>query len=211
MTTRVFISCAGALALLVVAACGSDLAKKSSDAGSDSGAGKGDAGLTWKPDASGLGTGSGDAGADASVRMCAQAREPLPSIVLPRCTAVTRDCVAACSGAKAGDCRDACVKADKHPASAGGLNCSACVYLQLFACADQNGCHASTADTFCCIADKCPAGSASNCTDTMCNNQVTAAITCTYSAAPDCLDFTKNLIAECFASADDAGTADAGQ
>lgn len=219
-------------AWLAVAACGDsagdDAAKKHGDAGSaahvsgaqhDAG---GDAGkLVWHPDAnidfdaSDDPSGGGamqalDAGSALAGRDCAKERMPLPAAVLPRCRASTRDCVAACAGsADADTCRGTCLKADDMPPEPTyGLDCQGCVYLQLFGCLDQGGCHDGVAEVFCCIEDKCPTGSADNCGDQMCGNEIRAAATCGYYKKMECLDFLGGTINQCF-EGQSAGT-DAG-
>jgi hypothetical protein len=211
-------------AWLVMAACGDsgagDGAKKHADAGSgasharrDAGAGTHeDAGkLVWHPDASldsgfddgtsrGGATPALDAGSPLAGRDCAKRRMPLPAVLLPRCRASTRDCVAACASADDADmCRSACLKADDMPADTSyGLDCQGCVFLQLFGCLDQGGCDDGVAEVFCCLEDKCPTGSADNCGDQMCGNEIRAAVTCGYYTKMECLDFLGGTIDQCF-------------
>ena len=166
------------LCLLVAMGCGDDDDPAPADGGSD--AGERDAGdsgpLVWTPKDAGA-SGSGGSGSVATAgssgsdgRMCARPRQPLPAVLLPRCAPATRDCVADCAGAaEPGDCRDACVDADTTPPDAMyGVDCSGCVYLQLFACIDKAKCHQGVADVFCCIEDKCPAGSPEGCGEERC-------------------------------------------
>lgn len=197
------------LALGVLAAC-SDDENGATDAGKDSG-------LVWTPDAGG--GDPADSGADAGlVRACAKPREAFPAAALPRCTAETGACVAACeSAANAGACRDACVAKDKHaPLAARGaaIGCQSCISLQLFACADQGDCHDPVAGLFCCLADKCPAGSADGCSGAMCGTEIDSALTCIVNVEPQCADYTSGFIGDCFegftVDDEDAGT-DAGQ
>jgi hypothetical protein len=180
-------------------------------------------GRVWMPDSGtnagssgsgGAGTGgSSGSASDAGTlegRMCAQPRMPLPQVLLPRCTAATRDCIAACmSDADPEACREGCIMSDATAAEPTyGVDCAACIYLQLFACVDQAGCRDGVAEVFCCIADQCPAGSPEGCGDMRCPNQIRAALTCGYLADQSCVDLLADPIASCFPPADDedAGT-----
>ncbi|HEX2677707.1 MAG TPA: hypothetical protein VHM19_13740 [Polyangiales bacterium] len=195
---------------LALGACSDSKSSKKSDAGEDSGAGK-DSGLKWMPDSGGLGT--GDSGV---VRDCAKPKQDLSPKLLPRCSNDTLKCIEGCEnkGTDRDACQSACLKADTTPPIPGtGLGCQACIYLQLLTCADQNGCHDSVSDFFCCVSDKCPSGSASDCTDKMCSTPVDDALTCVASAHPTCLDFTMENVGKCFGdtgSGNDAGAGDAG-
>jgi hypothetical protein len=140
--------------------------------------------------------------------MCARPRQPLPPALLPRCSADTRACVAACPQAADPDmCREQCLKADTTPRDpTTGVDCSGCVYVQLFACVDRANCHTGVADVFCCIEANCPAGSPEGCGEQHCSSQIRTALTCGYYADMSCLDFLGSSISGCFA----AGDADAG-
>jgi hypothetical protein len=220
-------------AWLAVAACGNSAGKDGADKHADAGpaaragahhdAGHDAGKLVWHPDASldfdaSDGTSGGgatqalDAGSALAGRDCAKRRMPLPATVLPRCRASTRACVAACAGSDDADmCRSACLKADDMPAEATyGLDCQGCVYLQLFGCLDQGGCHDGVAEVFCCIEDKCPAGSAENCGDQMCGNEIRAAATCGYYTKMECLDFLSGTIDQCFEGQSATGDAGSG-
>lgn len=205
---------------LLAASCGSSNAgKKTSDAACNGGtdAGKDAGKLVWHPPDAGADTGSsthagsgGAHAADAGLagRSCAQVRKPLPAQLLPRCAASTRSCIAGCMQASDPDsCRSACIKADHTPAeSQYGVACNTCVFLQLFGCIDQAGCHDGVAEALCCLEDKCPTGSADNCGQDMCGNELRAAATCGYYAKMECLDYLSGPIGQCFQPAEeDAG------
>jgi hypothetical protein len=136
---------------------------------------------------------------------------PLPAMVLPRCSASTRDCIAACpQSADPEMCRDACIDADTTPPEPRyNLDCGACIYLQLFACIDAADCHEGVADAFCCFADRCPAGSAEGCGEQMCARELDVALTCGYFADMSCLDFLSGMIDECY-DASGSAESDAG-
>ena len=195
-----------------LAACATDGGgSQASNPGAHADAGERDAGpLVWHPPDAGVikdppikpGTNS-DAG---SAAMCAMRRSPLPSALLPRCEVGTGQCMAGCTTASDPDsCRKTCLEADHMPAeSTYGLDCKGCIYLQLFACIDAAGCHDAVADVFCCLADKCPAGSPENCGDLNCADPITTALTCGYYANMECTDFTKGMIAQCYGGDVDA-------
>jgi hypothetical protein len=156
------------------------------------------------------GGGSGGSGGSGGLegRMCAEPRDFLPDAFLPRCGAETAECIAACaSEADADACRDACISADTTPAEPQfGLNCAACIYLTLFACIDMTACHDGVAEVFCCIEDNCPSGSPDGCSEQMCGGEIEAALICGYNANIDCVDFTGDVLGQCFAPGDeDAG------
>ena len=141
-----------------------------------------------------------------SAAMCAMPRNPLPSVLLPRCSAATGACLAGCTTASDADgCRDACINGDATPAETTyGLDCGGCIYLQLFACVDAAGCHDGVADAFCCLAEKCPAGSPEGCGEQRCGEELMTALTCGYFANMACTDFTTGLIAQCYGGDVDA-------
>ena len=185
---------------------GGGTAGTTKDGGRDSGP------LVWMPRDSGMTrppmmTPVVDAG---SGQMCAMRRVPLPSALLPRCSAATAACIEDCTDAADADsCREVCIDADSTPAETTyGLDCAGCIYLQLFACVDAAGCHDGVADAFCCIADKCPAGSPEGCSENSCGEELTTALTCGYFADMACTDFNRGLIAQCYAGNADA---DAGE
>jgi hypothetical protein len=136
--------------------------------------------------------------------MCAEPREPLPQVLLPRCHASTRDCIAACADASDPDaCRDTCIDGDDMPPDPSfGLNCSGCIYLQLFACIDAADCHEGVAELFCCIEDNCPTGSGDNCTEMQCPDELMTALTCGYFADQECVNVLGDAIAGCFEEGD---------
>jgi hypothetical protein len=200
-----------------VTGCGDD-AVSAPDGGH---AGTGDSGAhdagrdayVWLPDSaietggSGGAGGGGSGGSDEPVRMCAEPREQLPSVVLPRCSADTASCIGGCAADADGEaCRDACIAADTTPPHATyGLNCAACIYLTLFACIDATECHSGVAEVFCCIEDNCPNGSAEGCSDAMCGAEIQAALTCGYFADQSCVDLLGEPIANCFAPDEEDG------
>jgi hypothetical protein len=195
------------------AGCGDDgSGAPAQETQADAGEPRRDAGppLVWRPrDASAWDAGTTTATApDATVdaRECAMVRMPLPDAVLPRCKAETRSCIADCASAADADaCRDGCIAADDSaPEPTYGLDCSACIYLQLFACIDQAGCREGVADLFCCIADECPTGSPEGCGETQCGAELEAAVTCGYFADMSCIDFLTGGIDQCYATASDA-------
>lgn len=201
--------------------CGDDFEPPREDGGPHSvGAGSdaGDAGpIVWMPKDAGSAGSSGRAGSSGSAgsagsdaRMCARPRQPLPLVLLPRCSASTRDCVESCTGsADPSMCRDSCVDADTTPPDAMyGVDCSGCIYLQLFACIDRAKCHQGVADVFCCIEEQCPAGSPEGCGEQRCGTELNAALTCGYYADMECLNFLGSSIGGCFPAG--GGDADAG-
>lgn len=107
-----------------------------------------------------------------ATRACALPFEPLPTSLLPRCARSTRTCVRACS---TGACVRACLDADTTtPAS--GIDCSECVDLQYFACAEDAGCGAALAAYSCCLED-CSFFDPASC-PTECASQAAAWDTC---------------------------------
>jgi hypothetical protein len=131
----------------------------------------------------GSGTGgSGGTGGSIAGRMCAEPRDYLPDAFLPRCSADTAECIAGCASE------------------------AACIYLTLFACIDMTACHDGVAEVFCCIEDNCPSGSAEGCSEQLCGGEIEAALICGYNANIDCVDFTGDVLGQCFAAGDeDAG------
>jgi hypothetical protein len=212
-------------AVLLLGACGDDPSSDpdGGNAGTDGDSGARDAGrdaYIWIPDSgsgSGGSGGSGGGGSGGSSgsggggpidgRMCAEPREYLPDIVLPRCSADTALCIAGCADdADTEACRDACIAGDTTPPHATyALNCAACIYLTLFACIDATDCHAGVAEVFCCIEDNCPTGSPEGCSEQMCGEEIMAALTCGYFADQSCVDLSGEPISSCFASGDEDG------
>jgi hypothetical protein len=206
--------------LLLLAACEAEDDPVLAPCGDDGGAaGARDAGamrdsgpLVWTPRDSGMTrppmmTPAIDAG---NAAMCAMRRAPLPAALLPRCSPATGTCLAGCTTAADPEtCRSACIDGDPTPAeSMYGLDCGGCIYLQLFACIDAANCHDGVADAFCCIAEKCPAGSPEGCGEERCGTELMTALTCGYFAKMECLDFTTGMIAQCYGGDVDA---DAGE
>jgi len=141
-------------------------------------------------------------------RACAEPRQPLQAVLLPRCQASTRSCIDGCQAQaeQADACREACLQADDfppHPQS--GLSCATCVYLQLFACIADAGCQEGVAAFFCCTQARCPAGSPEGCGEARCGNELRAALTCGYYADQDCLDLAGGLSSQCYAEGDSDG------
>ena len=60
------------------------------------------------------------------------------------------------------------------------------------------------ADVFCCIEDKCPAGSPEGCGEQRCQTELSTALTCGYYADMECLNFLGSSIGGCFPAGDDA-------
>jgi hypothetical protein len=169
--------------------------------------GMGGSGGAGSGGSSGVGGGSGSGGNGLDGRMCAEPRDYLPEAFLPRCSSDTAACIAGCTGtADADACRDACIASDATPAEPQfGLNCGACIYLTIFACIDMEDCHDGVAEVFCCLEDNCP-GSADGCSEQMCGGEIEAALTCGYFANQDCVDFTGDVLGQCFTTGDeDAG------
>jgi hypothetical protein len=207
-------------ALWLLPACGDDTSSKP-DGGAgpqDGDGGARDAGrdaYVWIPDSSSGGSGgssgsggsTGGSGGSGEVRMCAEPRQLLPDVVLPRCSADTATCIAGCATDDSGEaCREACITGDTTPPHATtGLNCAACIYLTLFACIDATDCHDGVAEVFCCIEDNCPIGSPEGCSDQMCGAEIQAALTCGYFADQSCVDLLGEPIANCFAADDTDG------
>jgi len=137
---------------------------------------------------------------------CAAPREPLPSSILPRCSAETYTCVQNCAlqpEGDADDCREACQKADTTPADTSlgyAVDCSSCVFLQLLACGEASGCHEDVARLMCCITS-CATSSDPNCFQDECNGEITAFGYCAVYQGTDCLDYDSGLIGACFARA----------
>jgi hypothetical protein len=218
MRSRTSTMLCGALSLMLISALGmgcgdDDEGSPVSDGGAGSGAAGSSAGTgggagTVATDGGDLDSGVADAG-DSGPGACAEPLNPLPAVLLPRCTAATAQCVVDCSAVAAEDrsaCQNACLNADTQP-SVAGLGCTDCRFIQLLACADANGCHDEVAAMRCCIDEKCPTGnSAPGCADTMCAAEVEAALTCAINETPDCVDPTKPAIVTCY----DLDDADAG-
>lgn len=104
------------------------------------------------------------------LRECARAVRPLPSDLLPRCTAATGACIDGCGTT---DCVWSCAGADATP-PASGANCETCLYHQVIACAGVAGCDAQWANWLCCTEDRCPAGSDPGCEAAQCGAAATA-------------------------------------
>jgi hypothetical protein len=134
---------------------------------------------------------------------CAQPRQPLPSSVLPRCSAATYDCVAACAGTEDTDaCTDACLAADTTPPAdyyGYPVDCATCTTLQLLACGERRGCHEPMAEALCCSDRECPAGSPGDCSDTKCAAELRAFGLCLGYAADECVSFAGAELGSCFA------------
>jgi hypothetical protein len=180
------------------------------DAGVD--AGGEDAGkLVWMPpeDDSSDDDASGDDSGDDPLagRECAKVREVLPDALLPRCSATTRDCVAACPDAEDLDaCREACLKADDTPTGDFGIDCQTCVFANVFGCIDAAGCHDGVAAFFCCLQDRCAVDNPpENCGQALCGSELQAAVTCGYFAQESCVDYLGAEVGACFPEYDGDG------
>jgi hypothetical protein len=179
-----------------------------SDAGSDAGT------LVWMPmDAGASETGETpppgpDPDDPLAGRQCAQVRMPLPDQLTPRCSAVTRDCIASCMEEPDPDtCREQCLEADDTPPEPNtGLDCPGCVYLSIFACIDAANCHDGVAEFFCCLEDRCSGPNPpDNCGEALCGDELTTAITCGYFANESCVSYLGPEVGVCFAEGDADG------
>jgi hypothetical protein len=208
----------GLLVLLALSftACSGDDDAGSADAGGPKDAG-GDAALVWNPD-TGVGVGDGG-GQDAAVDPnCGKAtRDFFFAIPAPRCEQATQTCVLNCEAADGGDkeaCRKACIAADQHTVdpSATWADCDSCIFSQLMECGHTNSCAAPIEEFFCCIESMCPSGSPDTCAEAKCSGKINDAITCIYTANPECLGYDQPFIGGCFETDDgDAGVDDAGK
>ncbi len=161
-----------------------------------------DAGIPPRPDAS-YGE---DGSASASDRVCYEAM-PLPGEALPRCTAATRDCVESCPEGSDGDsCRNDCWASDETPRytteGGGTVGCNDCIFSQLIACLDRDGCDTEVAAFYCCIVDHCPGGGGDSCIQDQCADELGAMFMCGTTLAPECFDVTAGDIGECYTEAD---------
>ena len=166
--------------LPIAAACGDD------DGPADpSDGGNGDAPIFMPPD---TGLMLRDSGMVDGASECIRPRlEPPPAERLPRCSAETRACVAACGDDEDG-CADICWADDETPADPDIGACGDCVILDLLACLDAGGCNQEVAEIFCCGERECPPGSAEDCFDVMCAPQLQALFACGLGMAPGCFD-----------------------
>jgi hypothetical protein len=151
---------------------------------------------------------------------CAEPLQPLPSSVLPRCSAATSDCITQCDlelpDDEADDCRDACQEADTTPADTSlgyEIDCSGCVFNQLLACGEAHGCHDEVAGLMCCITD-CQATGDPACLEAECTDEITAFGYCVYYGNEDCVKYESEWLSACFATGSapppDAGSPDGG-
>lgn len=176
------------VASLTPAACGSESDADPSDDGSDDGNEQlleyADAGIPERP----------DAGPEPEVEICLPIA-PLPPEQLPRCTAATRDCIAACPEGDPGEqCRNDCWANDPTP-PAGDTNCNDCVFVQLLSCIDaapEEACHPAVAGFLCCLLG----GSGA------CEAETNEMFTCGYYTVPECFDLTGGEIGKCYAETD---------
>lgn len=180
--------------LAVLFACGDDGSSSPADGGSDT-----DAGATVM---------------DAGIRACSAALPTLPAAQLPRCSAETGACIAACMDQ---DCFDACVAADDTPPGSfldTEVDCETCIDVNPLACSSNMSC-ASTWSTWNCCLDECDmAGNSAEVCDTMCEAEASAFFECFEANLAEC----RAAYAACFAAPvamdagvpTDAGVPDAG-
>jgi cytochrome c5 len=126
---------------------------------------------------------------------CAQSHPPLPTSVMPRCSAQTRQCMLSCTDMTT--CPGNCLAADTTPSDPStGLDCTSCYYDQALACADPS-CHDTIAQYVCCVYSKCPSGD-SSCVDAQCSAENDAFELCLYYVTPHCLESDNPLTSACF-------------
>jgi len=168
-----------------------------------------DASIPERPDA----TYEEDASGGEPGRVCFEPM-PLAPAALPRCTASTRDCVDACvEGPEGEECRNGCWGSDETPRyTEGGANvgCNECIFTQLIACLDRDGCDDEVAAFYCCLVDRCSAGG-DGCLQTECGTELNAMFSCGAARARHCFALTDGDIGQCYAESDppigdDAGT-----
>ncbi len=129
---------------------------------------------------------------------CDMPTDPLPDELLPRCSALTIECVEACD-AKDLECADACVQADPTPPDPlTGIDCEACTLFQLLACAEPI-CHAENSAWACCIAEHCDDESPDDCGEAECAEAFENAIVCAAFSASDCVAQSEAGLDGCFA------------
>ena len=140
---------------------------------------------------------------------CAEPRASLPASVLPRCSAATRDCVAACALEKpedeVDDCQEACQKADTTPADTSlgdAIDCSGCVFNQLVACAENAGCHDEVAGLICCLESCFSSTDPQGCFESKCTGEATAFGYCVYYQDQECVDHSGSWLGACYEQGD---------
>jgi hypothetical protein len=154
--------------------------------------------------AGGGGNGGGDAEDGAGA--CGQAATGVPAELLPRCTAQTRQCVEGCAAegenADPDACQEACLTQDTQPQ--GGedgeqdeaIDCETCVWIQILACADRDGCHEPLAAAECCEEQRCTDDATC---ETECAAEAEAWETCLFDTTPHCVDLLAGDASSCFA------------
>jgi hypothetical protein len=148
-----------------------------------------------------------DAGPEPEIEVCFAVTR-LSDDQLPRCTAQTRDCVAACPADTAGEaCRNDCWGTDPTPpitvVTQGEIGCDDCVFRSLLSCIDtaDNGiCHGPVAAYLCCLL----AGGVG------CEDETNEMFTCGFVTAPECFELTSGEIGRCYATSDEPENPDGG-
>lgn len=114
--------------------------------------------------------------------------------LLPRCDAVTADCIVGCDE---GDfaCLDACVASDPTPAeTATGLDCAWCLLIDWLVCAEP-ACPDQVEAYRCCEAT---CGADLDCIDQQCGAWLDASWTCVADLKPVCIDDYVGATGACF-------------
>lgn len=137
---------------------------------------------------------------------CTDPVNPLPANLMPRCSAETYACIAACAVEDQG-CEGRCIAKDTTPRTSYygyEIGCSTCVYYQRQACADKNGCHSVNAQLECCRRDKCTGSTDPNCVVKNCAAEAYAYGYCESFVTPSCQDLVSGPAAGCFGKANAA-------
>ena len=133
-----------------------------------------------------------DAGPPVEVEVCFDLT--LAESQLPRSTAATRDCIAACPEGDPGEaCRNDCWGNDPTPPD-GDIACSDCVFRQLIGCidvADDGVCHGAAAAYVCCLFD-----------GGTCEVEANEMFTCGFVSEPECFNLVGGEIGRCYAETD---------
>lgn len=138
-----------------------------------------------------------------STRSCGARQPTLPASLLPRCSAATATCLAACTTQA---CATACLDGDTTAAGTymgQAIDCATCTNAQAIGCAAASTCGNEFDAVICCGVDNCASMLNAACLMGPCAAAVTAFSTCANAA--DCAAD----VDMCFATADvDAGTPD---
>lgn len=136
---------------------------------------------------------------------CAAPREPLPSSMLPRCSAETYDCVVQCALTEEDqdidDCREACARADTTPPDTSlgyPIACSDCTFNQILGCASQHGCQEQVARLMCCIDDCLRQPNPESCFQSECSDEIQSFGYCVGYTADFCADYSGDYVGACF-------------